>query len=161
MTQIKNLVYGCTGYMGSFFKEDCVPMSFKNRKNDLTSISQTCDRHVFPSRFSLSLTESSFFKAEPSLVIPESLLVMSEPSAFMADPSSFSLILNGIRRFRPLSSSPLRVRPYLIPCSPPHFSSSTPSSRVRPLIEWYPDELIRKLMSKFFSLNFINKAKRV
>ena len=46
----------------------------------------------------------------------------------------------GIRRFRPLSSSPLRVRP---------------------LIEWYPDELIRKLMSKFFSLNFINKAKRV
>ena len=49
---------------------------------------------------------------------------------------------DGIRRFRPLSSSPLRVRPYLIPCSPPHFSSSTPSSRVRPLIEWYPDELI-------------------
>ena len=45
----------------------------------------------------------------------------------------------GIRRFRPLSSSPLQVRPYLIPCSPPHFSSSTPSSRVRPLIEWYPD----------------------
>ena len=41
----------------------------------------------------------------------------------------------GIRRFRPLSSSPLRVRPYLIPCSPPHFSSSTPPSRVRPQIE--------------------------
>ena len=31
--------------------------------------------------------------------------------------------------------APYRVRPYLMPCSPPHFSSSTPSSRVRPLIE--------------------------
>ena len=40
-----------------------------------------------------------------------------------------------LHRVRPLSSSPLRVRPYLKPCSPPHFSSSTPSSRVRPLIE--------------------------
>ena len=125
------------------------------------TISPQSARHVFPSEFSISLTEFSFFIAEPSLVIAESSLVMTEPSAFMADPSSFSLILNGIRRFRPLSSSPLRVRPYLIPCSPPHFSSSTPSSRVRPLIEWYPDELIRKLMSKFFSLNFINRAKRV
>ena len=47
-----------------------------------------------------------------------------------------------MHRVRPLSSSPLRVRPYLMPCSPPHFSSSTPSSRVCPLIEWYPDELI-------------------
>ena len=46
-----------------------------------------------------------------------------------------SVCFCGIRRFRPLSSSPPRVRPYLIPCSPPHFSSSTPSSRVRPLIE--------------------------
>ena len=26
MTQMKNLVYGCTEYMGSFFKEDCVPV---------------------------------------------------------------------------------------------------------------------------------------
>ena len=40
-----------------------------------------------------------------------------------------------LHRVRPLSSSPLRVRPYLMPCSPPHFSSSTPSNRVRPLIE--------------------------
>ena len=40
-----------------------------------------------------------------------------------------------LHRVRPLSSSPLRVRPYLMPCSPPHFSSSTPSIRVRPLIE--------------------------
>ena len=38
--------------------------------------------------------------------------------------------------------APYRVRPHLMPCSPPHFSSSTPhfssstpSSRVRPLIE--------------------------
>ena len=31
--------------------------------------------------------------------------------------------------------APYRVRPYLIPCSPPHFSSSTPPSRVRPQIE--------------------------
>ena len=38
--------------------------------------------------------------------------------------------------------APYLVRPYLMPCSPPHFSSFTPSSRVRPLIEWYPDELI-------------------
>ena len=48
---------------------------------------------------------------------------------------SYNLCAVGIRRFRPLSSSPLRVRPYLIPCSPPHFSSSTPPSRVRPQIE--------------------------
>ena len=47
-----------------------------------------------------------------------------------------------LHHVRPLSSSPLRVRPYLMPCSPPHFSSSTPSSRVPPLIEWYPHELI-------------------
>ena len=80
---------------------------------------------------------------------------------FLIHPNITSIYGIGIRRFRPLSSSPLRVRPYLILCSPPHFSSSTPSSQVRPLIEWYPDELIRKLMSKFFSLNFINKAKRV
>ena len=51
-----------------------------------------------------------------------------------------SVCFCGIRRFRPLSSSPPRVRPprvrpYLKPCSPPHFSSSTPSSRVRSLIE--------------------------
>ena len=37
----------------------------------------------------------------------------------------------GIRRFRPLSSSPLRVRPYLIPCSPPHFSTRMPTERVQ------------------------------
>ena len=82
---------------------------------------------------------------------------------FLIHPNITSIYRIGIRRFRPLSSSPLRVRPYLIlcspphfssstpssrvrpyliPCSPPHFSSSTPSSRVRPLIEWYPDELI-------------------
>ena len=53
-----------------------------------------------------------------------------------------SMPYNELLRVRPLSSSPLRVRPYLMPCSPPHYSSSTPSSRVRPLIEWYPDELI-------------------
>ena len=53
-----------------------------------------------------------------------------------------SMPYNELLRVRPISSSPLRVRPYLMPCSPPHFSSSTPSSRVRPLIEWYPDELI-------------------
>ena len=35
----------------------------------------------------------------------------------------------------PIEFAPYRVRPYLMPCSPPHFSSSTPSSRVRPLIE--------------------------
>ena len=57
--------------------------------------------------------------------------------------------------------APYQVCPYLIPCSPPHFLSSTPSSQVHPLVEWYPDELICKLMSKFFSLNFINKAKQV
>ena len=39
--------------------------------------------------------------------------------------------------------APYRVRPYLIPCSSPHFSSSTPSSRVRPLIEGYPDEWMK------------------
>ena len=62
----------------------------------------------------------------------------------------------GIHRFRPLLSSPL---PYTV--FAPTLFEFDPSSRVRPLIEWYPDELIRKLMSKFFSLNFINRAKRV
>ena len=39
---------------------------------------------------------------------------------------------SGIRRVRPLWCSPLRVRPFLIPCSPLHFSSSTqPRARVR------------------------------
>ena len=50
----------------------------------------------------------------------------------------------GIRCFRHLSSSPLRVRLYLIPCSPPHFSSSTPPSRVRPQIESCLNSLYHK-----------------
>ena len=55
---------------------------------------------------------------------------------------SVSMVSLESHRVCPLSSSPLRVRPYLMLCSPPHFSSSTPSRRVHPLIEWYPDELI-------------------
>ena len=50
---------------------------------------------------------------------------------------TYFIRVGGIRRFRPLSSSPLRVRPYLISCSPPHFSSSTPPSRVRPRLDLY------------------------
>ena len=101
MTQIKNLVNGCTEYMGSFFIEDCVPVSLNNQK----TISPQSARHVFPSEFSLSLTEFAFFIAEPSLVIAESSLVMTEPSAFMADPFSLSLIFNMFNGLRPISST--------------------------------------------------------
>ena len=68
------------------------------------TISTQSDRHVFPSEFSLSLTESSFFIAKPSLVIAEASLVMTEPSAVMADPSSLSLILNIFNGLRPIGS---------------------------------------------------------
>ena len=44
-----------------------------------------------------------------------------------------SLAANDLHRLYPLLRA-LRVRPCLMPCSPLHFSSSTPSSLVRPLI---------------------------
>ena len=69
------------------------------------TISPQSARHVFPSEFSLSLTEFAFFIAEPSLVIAESSLVMTEPSAFIADPSSLSRILNMFNGLRPISST--------------------------------------------------------
>ena len=42
--------------------------------------------------------------------------------------------VNALHRRSPLLRA-LRVRPCLMTCSPPHFSSSTPSSLVRPLID--------------------------
>ena len=69
-----------------------------------------------------------------SLKEEESIMVLPADKG-RAKPTYRAKMFTRYPPLSPLSSSPLRVRPYLIPCSPPHFSSSTPSSRVRPLIE--------------------------
>ena len=58
---------------------------------------------------------------------------------------SFIQILLPFMELVSAAFAPYRVRPYLIPCSPPHFSSSTPSSRVLPLIEWIKKSQQRRI----------------
>ena len=68
---------------------------------------------------------------------------------FVAPTICFGFFNN--KRYRPLSplsSSPLRVRPYRIPCSSSHFSSSTLSSRVRPEIESCLNQLLSNIANR-------------
>ena len=73
---------------------------------------------------------------------PSPVLALVSSAARPHSSTRFGVMFGLQPKTSSISSKYSKVEFHLMPCSPPHFSSSTPSSRVRPLIEWYPDELI-------------------
>ena len=107
--------------MSSFFKEDCVSMSLNNRKNDLTSISQTCiSLWVFALFDRVFVLYSRAFAGNSRAFAGNSRAFAGNSRAFACydrtfcihGRSSLSLTLNMFNGLRPISSteSP-KIRP--------------------------------------------------